>query len=136
MYYSQLTPTGQISIASTSKKYSHIYTLEIAVTDVIDDSSKEAPKPVVTKVERSFTNWFDESGLFVAKPFQEFLASSVPLIGKHDPKRVVTSSQTLLDGNPELLDAVLGAGVSPAEAVAESTGNEAAGKKGSKKRRG
>jgi hypothetical protein len=112
-----------------------MYSLEIAITDVVDDSSKEAPKPIITKTERSFTNWFDESGLFVAKPFQEFLATSVPLIGKYDPKRVVTSSQTLLGDNVELLDLVTG-GDASAAAVADTTAVEAEGKKGSKKRRG
>ncbi|KAK0386192.1 hypothetical protein NLU13_6029 [Sarocladium strictum] len=135
--YLGTSPDGkkEISIATSSKKHSHMYNLEIAITDVIDDASKEAPKPTITKVERSFTNWFDESGLFVAKPFQEFLASSVPLIGKHDPKRVITSSQTLLDENPELLDAVLGASIASTEGGAETTGSVAAGKKGSKKRK-
>lgn len=112
-----------------------MYSLEIAITDVVDDSSKETPQPFVTKAERSFTNWFDESGLFVAKPFQEFLATSIPLIGKYDPKRVVTSSQSMLGENVELLDLVTG-GDATAAALADTTAVETEGKKGSKKRRG
>ena len=33
-----------------------------------------------------FTRWFDVDGFFVAKPFQQWLASEIPLIGEVDPK--------------------------------------------------
>lgn len=33
-----------------------------------------------------FTTWFTADGYFVAKPFQQWLASSVPLIGEADQK--------------------------------------------------
>lgn len=38
------------------------------------------------KIQAPFTQWFTADGYFVAKPFQEWLASSVPLIGQVDPK--------------------------------------------------
>lgn len=34
------------------------------------------------EIEAPFTRWFTKDGVFVAKPFQEWLASEVPLIGK------------------------------------------------------
>ena len=33
-----------------------------------------------------FTRWFDVNGYFVAQPFQQWLASEIPLIGQIDPK--------------------------------------------------
>lgn len=33
-----------------------------------------------------FARWFDVNGFFVAKPFQQWLASEIPLIGQVDPK--------------------------------------------------
>ena len=33
-----------------------------------------------------FTRWFDLNGYFVARPFQQWLASEIPLIGQVDPK--------------------------------------------------
>ena len=36
----------------------------------------------VIEVEAPFTNWFTTDGHFIAKPFQQWLASSVPIIGK------------------------------------------------------
>lgn len=71
------------------------------------------------ELSRSFTEWFDERGFIVATPFQEFLASSIPAVGKADPKRVKSASQKMLDENPDLLDAVLAA-----SDEAEATGTE------------
>ena len=102
-----------------------IYNLTIAITDVVDDDAKNLPEPTVIEVSRPFTEWFDASGLFVAKPFQEFIVASVPLVARYDPKRVNTVSQELLDADPALLDAVLKAG--------EATGTDA--KKGGKRRK-
>jgi hypothetical protein len=35
------------------------------------------------------TRWFTSDGYFVAKPFQQWLASEVPVIGAADPNNVV-----------------------------------------------
>lgn len=66
---------------------------------------------------KPFASFFDESGYFVAVPFQEILATAVPAVGKLDPKRVKSESQELLNTNPELLDAVLAASATGAEPV-------------------
>lgn len=71
-------------------------------------------------------------GQFVAIPFQEMLASSVPVIGKRDPKRVAVS-QDLLNASPDVLDAILAANAS--SAVGSSTAAEAASKTGGKRRK-
>ena len=46
------------------------------------------PKGETKTLELSspFTRWFDVNGFFVAKPFQQWLASEIPLIGQVDPK--------------------------------------------------
>jgi hypothetical protein len=36
-----------------------------------------------------FRKWFSSDGYFVAKPFQYFLASGIPIIGEADPKNTV-----------------------------------------------
>ena len=33
-----------------------------------------------------FTRWFDVNGFFVAKPFQQWLASEIPLVSQVDPR--------------------------------------------------
>lgn len=58
---------------------------------------------------KPFASFFDESGYFVAVPFQQILATSVPVIGKLDPRRIKSESQDMLNANPELLDAILAA---------------------------
>ena len=64
----------------------------------------------------------------MAKPFQEFLATSVAAIGKHDLRRVKPSTH---DVNPELLDAVLAASA----ADGSSTAAEPVDSKGGKRRK-
>ncbi len=95
------------------------YNLEITVTS---KSGKEA----VIQVSRSFTEWFDTKGHFVAKPFQELFASAVPIIGKVDPKRVKTPSHEL---PPELLDAVMGGLPTGKTTGAEETVTKKGGKR-------
>jgi hypothetical protein len=80
-------------------------------------------------VAKPFTSFFDESGYFVAIPFQEILATAVPLVGKLDPKRIKPESQDMLNANPELLDAILAANSTSASA----TGAEAS--EGGKRRK-
>ena len=48
-----------------------------------------------TKIEKSFTDWFDAAGRFVALPFQQMFASNVEVIGKADPKRIVTKKEKI-----------------------------------------
>ncbi len=95
--------TSQITISTTTKKNTPIYNLSIVV-----QPKRAADKPHTYTIAKPFAGWFDEVGFFVAAPFQEILASAVPLIGTQDPKRV-KASQTTLDANPDLLDAVLAA---------------------------
>ena len=40
-------------------------------------------------IRAPFTQWFTSDGYFVAKPFQQWLASEVPVIGAADPNNVV-----------------------------------------------
>ena len=47
------------------------------------------------KIERSFTDWFDAAGHFIAKPFQEMFASNVEVIGKVDSKNVIKKEKKI-----------------------------------------
>ncbi|GAB7348011.1 hypothetical protein MBLNU459_g5505t1 [Dothideomycetes sp. NU459] len=42
-------------------------------------------------IDAPFMQWFTADGFFVAKPFQQWLASSVDIIGDADPKNLVTA---------------------------------------------
>jgi len=44
------------------------------------------------EVKSPFTNWFDETGLFVKKPFNTFLQSSIPSVA------VKTGAKELVEG--------------------------------------
>ncbi|KAK2592227.1 hypothetical protein QQS21_010079 [Conoideocrella luteorostrata] len=122
--YQGLTPSGErITIRTTTKKNDPTYYL----TAVVENKTGE---PQSIEVSKSFASWFDETGHFVVKPFQEFLASAVPAIGKRDPKKVKSVAQDMLGANPELLDAMLaGAGDE-----GSSTAAETAEKKGKRRK--
>ncbi|CVL01007.1 related to signal peptidase 18 KD subunit [Fusarium mangiferae] len=123
--YEGTSPSGEkISISSSTKKNVPIYNLTITVTD-------KNSKPTVHKISKPFSGWFDQTGQFVAVPFQELLANSVTLIGKRDPKRV-TVSKELLDASPDVLDAILAANATGAEAASTPEVTE---KKGGKRRK-
>ena len=53
-------------------------------------TNKEGAETETLKLSAPFTRWFDEDGCFVAKPFQQWLASEVSLIGQADPKNKVS----------------------------------------------
>lgn len=92
----------QITVVSTTKKLDPTYRLSITVTD-------KSAKSHIIEVAKPFASFFDESGYFVAVPFQQILATAVPVIGKLDPRRIKSESQDMLNANPELLDAILAA---------------------------
>ncbi|KAM0232876.1 hypothetical protein ACHAP5_010573 [Fusarium lateritium] len=120
--YEGTSPSGEkISISSSTKKNVPIYKLDITVTD-------KSSKPSVHSVSKPFTGWFDETGQFVAVPFQELLANSVPMIGKRDPKRVTVSSE-LLGASPDVLDAILAANATGAETVTADVTENKGGKR-------
>ncbi|TID16446.1 Pre-mRNA-splicing factor ATP-dependent RNA helicase [Venturia nashicola] len=74
----------KITIATHAKKFDPTY--QVTVTTV---SKKSPSKTSTLKISAPFSRWFTSDGLFTVKPFQQFLASSVPEIGKADPNNVV-----------------------------------------------
>ncbi|KAF0326270.1 microsomal signal peptidase 25 kDa subunit [Colletotrichum asianum] len=119
--YEGTSPSGEkVNIATSTKKNVPIYNMKITIT----------PKNGASKtleLAKPFNQWFDSQGHFVASPFQEILATNIPTIGKLDPKRVQSTSQTY---SADVLDALY------AESTATGSGSGAeAAAKGSSKRR-
>ena len=54
------------------------------------------------KISSRFTRWFDQDGFFVAKPFQQWLASEVPAIGRADPANAKAAIAGVAEGNGEV----------------------------------
>ncbi|KAK0306843.1 signal peptidase complex subunit spc2 [Friedmanniomyces endolithicus] len=65
----------KISVASKTKKHDPTYYLTISSAN---SETRQITAP--------FTTWFTADGYFVAKPFQQWLASSVEAIGNADSK--------------------------------------------------
>ncbi|KAG5952742.1 hypothetical protein E4U53_000012 [Claviceps sorghi] len=126
--YQGKAPSGEtITIRTKTKKNDPTYYLTVL-------TQGKTGGPQESAVSGSFAEWFDETGRFVAKAFQEFLASSVPAVGKQDPKRIKGVAQDLVGANPELLDAVLAGAVSGPGNDAESTAAETTAKKGKRRK--
>ncbi|KAG9244195.1 putative signal peptidase complex subunit SPC2 [Calycina marina] len=128
VYIGTLKTGEKISVTSEISKFKPVYRLRVTTW-----ASKDAVG-VTRKVEREFKDWFDGKGQFVALPFQQMLASSVALIGKCDPQRVVSKEveKEKVEDNKTMDEKW-------ASLLAESTGVEASettpvkGKKRSKK---
>ncbi|KYK56943.1 Signal peptidase complex subunit 2 [Drechmeria coniospora] len=121
--YQGLAPSGEkITISTKANKNDPTYLVTITV---------EPKKGGVQVIElaKPFAAFFDETGRFVAAPFQEILASAIPAIGKQDPKRVKIVSQDKLDANPELLEAVLAASAADGSASGAEPTEKKAGKR-------
>lgn len=75
----------QIRISSWTKKHIPIYECDVVFTPAPYASN---PKQTI-HIRAAMTRWFTSDGYFVAKPFQQWLASEIPVVGAADPNNVV-----------------------------------------------
>jgi hypothetical protein len=73
----------QVRISSSTKKHIPIYEADITF------STPGSSLPQTIHIRAPMTRWFTADGYFIAKPFQQWLASEVPVIGAADPNNVV-----------------------------------------------
>ncbi|KAF5844207.1 hypothetical protein GGP41_004958 [Bipolaris sorokiniana] len=79
------THGAKLRISSWTKKHIPIYECDVVFTP-----APYASNPQQTlHIRAPMTRWFTEDGYFVAKPFQQWLASEIPVIGAADPNNVV-----------------------------------------------
>lgn len=114
---SPTTNQTQIEVSTTVKKHVSIYNLTATYTYA---SSPKIPNSV--SISKPFAEWFDASGKFVALPFQQMLASEVPVIGKADPARALKPEADL----KELQETLMAA---DAVATAKASGSAVSGEK-------
>jgi len=69
----------QLIISTKTKKHDPLYRLTARYTSPNSSTLKEM------SIEAPVMRWFTADGFFIAKPFQQWLASSIPLIGQLDP---------------------------------------------------
>ncbi|KAH8820315.1 putative signal peptidase complex component [Xylogone sp. PMI_703] len=97
--YVGTSPSGdRIEISTSTKKHVPIY--NVTVLTYTNGVAKKI------EIKRSFTEWFDSKGHFVALPFQQMFATQVPVIGTADPRRAAGQSK------PKGVEAPEGTGVS------------------------
>ena len=76
---------AQVRITSSTKKHIPIYSCDVLFTPAPYASNP----PQTIHIRAPMTRWFTADGYFIAKPFQQWLASEVPVIGAADPNNVV-----------------------------------------------
>ncbi|KAF2132848.1 hypothetical protein P153DRAFT_364112 [Dothidotthia symphoricarpi CBS 119687] len=77
--------TGKVRISSSTKKHIPIYECDVVFTPAPYSSNPQQK----IHIRAPLTRWFTSDGYFIAKPFQQWLASEVPVIGEADPNNVV-----------------------------------------------
>lgn len=101
----------QLSIASSVTKYNPVYKLTVRYSDR-NSGWKQS------EISAPFARWFDSEGHFVARPFQLWLRSEVPLIGQADPRGANDSLGEAEDAPSEAIP----------EAKIEASGTKVGGK--------
>lgn len=117
----------QISIASHTQKHDPTYRLTVKVT------SSRTATPRTLEVSSPFTRWFDTDGYFVAKPFQQWLASEIDIVGEADPKSA-EAAKKVREGYVELTDGDVKVADTRLIAEGDTTGKETPGKKKARER--
>ncbi|MCJ1265200.1 hypothetical protein MMC22_005075 [Lobaria immixta] len=74
-----------LTIASSVTKHTPVYNLTVRHANTSGSRTSWS----TSQISAPFTRWFDADGHFVAKPFQQWLATEVPIIGQADPQNVV-----------------------------------------------
>lgn len=74
-----------LTLSSRTGKYDPHYRLTVKYVK----AGAKAGEHEELELDAPFMTWFTEDGFFVAKPFQQWLASGVPIIGEADPKNVL-----------------------------------------------
>ena len=85
----------QLVVSTNIKKNDPTYRLTARYSSTT--SSNELSE---VSIEAPFMQWFTADGYFVAKPFQQWLASSVPLISEVDPKNKTATTTPGLAQEP------------------------------------
>lgn len=76
----------KIQVQTKTDKFKAVYRVTVITT------TKDG-KVTTKKIDKSFSGWFDGAGHFVARPFQQMLATNVEVIGNVDPKNVVVAAK-------------------------------------------
>ncbi|PSN60806.1 hypothetical protein BS50DRAFT_563484 [Corynespora cassiicola Philippines] len=77
--------TGKLKIHASTQKHIPVYECTVTFTPAPYSSNP----PQTLQIRAPFTRWFTSDGYFIAKPFQQWLASEVPIVGAADPNNVV-----------------------------------------------
>ncbi|QIW97522.1 hypothetical protein AMS68_003040 [Peltaster fructicola] len=79
----------KISIRTKVNKHDPTYFVDFTVTS-------GSTGPSTRQLKTPFTTWFTEDGFFVAQPFQQWIASSIEVIGDADQKNALRDQRDAL----------------------------------------
>ena len=122
-----LLTSTQISLASKTTKHDPTYHLTVS-----PPSPSSSPTSPPISVSAPFTTWFTSDGYFVAKPFQQWLASSVEAIGNADAKNAMRDQRDELAAPTAEVERVVEAN-GTGDAMATGVEGKGRGKKSKRK---
>lgn len=115
----------QVSIRSKTNKNDPTYFLDVTT------SSTSSSSPSTRQIKTPFTTWFTADGYFVAKPFQQWLASSVDAVGDVDTKSALRDERDELAAPGPPTNVIASAALGETQATGAETGKS--GKKAKKR---
>ncbi|EKG22045.1 Signal peptidase complex subunit 2 [Macrophomina phaseolina MS6] len=88
LVYSGEKDGRKLEIASRVEKNLPIYHMTVRFTSSDKKNSKNTLWQEI-HISAPFTRWFTADGYLATKPFQQFIASEIPIVGAADPDNVV-----------------------------------------------
>jgi len=79
----------KLVLSSSSDKSSASYNVKVKYTTSSKTATTQQQQWKEIELKSPFAKWFSSDGYFVARPFQHFLASNIPIVGEADPKNTV-----------------------------------------------
>ncbi|MCJ1465664.1 hypothetical protein MMC07_004283 [Pseudocyphellaria aurata] len=86
---------AMLTVASKVTKHTPVYNLTVRHAN----TSGNRISWKTSEISAPFTRWFDADGHFIAQPFQQWLATEIPIIGQADTRNVVRVSQETAEGS-------------------------------------
>lgn len=109
-----LTHYNQVSIQSKTNKHDPTYYLDVT-------TSSSSSTPSTRQIKTPFTTWFTADGYFVAKPFQQWIASSIEAVGDVDQKSALRDERDELAAPGPQTKLTASASLGETQDVAETT---------------
>lgn len=89
IYVGERKGANLVLSSSSDKSSSPSYNIKAKYTTSSKTATTQLLQWKEIELKSPFAKWFSSDGYFVARPFQHFLASNIPIVGEADPKNTI-----------------------------------------------